>query len=357
LNSTAVAVPGRWSEAKSREWYARQPWLVGANYIPADASNQLEMWQAETFNPELIDRELSLAESVGMNTMRVFLHDLLWAQDAKGFLERIEQYLSVASRHRISTMFVLFDSCWRPESRLGAQPAPIPGVHNSQWLQNPGNAALVDPSQEPRLKDYVQGIVETFGKDDRVVIWDLWNEPGNLNGDRFSELPHKRELVSELLPKVFAWARSSDPQQPLTSGPWMVAEGGVDKDFADDPLYEIQMTNSDVFSFHSYEPASKFKDRIVAFGASRPLLATEYLARNQGSTFQAILPIAKEAKVGVYNWGFVAGKTQTNLPWDSWRTPYVERQPDLWFHDVFHTDGRPYSEEEVSFLREITSSP
>jgi hypothetical protein len=74
----------RWPEQKANAWYAQQPWLVGSNYIPKSAINQLEMWQEETFDPIEIDKELTWAEAMGMNTMRVFLHDLLWKQDAAG---------------------------------------------------------------------------------------------------------------------------------------------------------------------------------------------------------------------------------------------------------------------------------
>ena len=86
------AQTARWTEQKANEWYAKQPWLVGSNYIPRSAINELEMWQEATFNPEQIDQELGWAESLGMNTMRVFLHDLLWQQDAEGFKKRIDQF-------------------------------------------------------------------------------------------------------------------------------------------------------------------------------------------------------------------------------------------------------------------------
>src|SRR4051812_18988297 len=68
---------GPWSREKANEWYSRQGWLVGANFIPSNAINQLEMWQPETFDTATINRELGWAESIGMNTSRVFLHDLL----------------------------------------------------------------------------------------------------------------------------------------------------------------------------------------------------------------------------------------------------------------------------------------
>ena len=173
---------GRWPEARAAEWYKAQPWLVGANYAPANAINQLEMWQADTFDPARIDRELGWAEGVGMNTMRVFLHDLVWQQDAAGYKSRIDQFLTIADKHKIKTMFVLFDSVWDPNPKLGKQREPKPGVHNSGWMQGPGAPALQDASQHPRLEAYVTGVVGAFANDRRVLAWDVWNEPDNMNG-------------------------------------------------------------------------------------------------------------------------------------------------------------------------------
>src|SRR5277367_4489609 len=163
----------RWSEAKAADWYAAEPWLVGSNYIPASAINQLEMWQSDTFDPAEIDKELGWAEGLGMNTMRVFLHDLLWAQDRAGFQRRIDQFLTIAAKHKIRPVFVLFDSCWDPDPRVGPQHPPIPGVHNSGWVQSPGKMALADAGQYPRLKQYVQGVVGAFAGDSRVLAWDV----------------------------------------------------------------------------------------------------------------------------------------------------------------------------------------
>src|SRR5712671_1512695 len=214
----------RWPEQKANAWYARQLWLVGSNYTPKSAINQLEMWQDATFNPQEIDQELTWAESLGMNTMRVFLHDLLWQQDAAGFQKRIDRFLTIASRHHIRPMFVLFDSCWDPLPHLGPQHPPIPGVHNSGWVQSPGAVALADPNQIPRLNAYVQGVVGAFAKDDRILAWDVWNEPDNAGGGNYSstELKHEEKVsrVAALLPQVFAWSREMNPSQPLTSGLW-----------------------------------------------------------------------------------------------------------------------------------------
>ncbi len=355
--ASAQTPPGRWPETKANEWYAKQPWLVGSNYIPANAINELEMWQAETFDPKTIDKELGWAESLGMTTMRVFLHDLAWEQNPAGYRERIDRFLDIAARHRIKPLFVLFDSCWDPNPKLGPQHAPKPGVHNSGWLQGPGAQALQDPKQYPRLKTYVTGVVNAFGKDPRVLGWDVWNEPDNTNTNSYGSLEPKNkvELVLGLLPQVFAWAREAGAEQPLTSGVW---KGDWSADDKLSPMERVQLENSDVISFHNYDNGAEFEKRIKWLQRyHRPILCTEYMARGNGSTFQGSLPIAQKYKVAAINWGFVAGKTQTYLPWDSWQKPYVDREPPIWFHEIFKQDGTPYKQDEVDLIRKLTAAP
>ena len=343
-----------WTEKEAAEWYAKQAWLVGSNYIPADAINELEMWQANTFDAKRIDLELGWAEAIGLNTMRVFLHDLPWQQDAAGFQKRIDAFLQIAAKHHIKPLFVLFDSCWDPQPRLGKQHAPRPGVHNSGWVQSPGAKALEDPAQYPRLETYVKGVVGAFAKDERVLGWDIWNEPDNGNGGSYQNLEpkNKNELVLALLPRAFAWARAAHPTQPLTSGVWK-DDWAVPEKLG--PGAKIQIEMSDVISFHSYDKPEVFERKLLPLQRyHRPILCTEYMARGAGSTFQGTLPIAKKYNVAAINWGLVAGKTQTYLPWDSWQHPYTDREPAIWFHEIFRTDGTPYNAEETAFIRQIT---
>lgn len=342
----------RWTADAANRWYAKEPWLVGSNYVPAYAVNELEMWQADTFDAKEIDRELGWAEGIGMNTMRVFLHDLLWKQDSEGFKKRIDTFLGICAKHKIKPMFVLFDSVWDPNPHLGPQPKPRPGVHNSRWVQSPGAEALEESSQYPRLEQYVRGVVGAFANDDRVLAWDIWNEPDNTNGSSYKDPKNKVELVLALLPKAFEWARSAHPQQPLTSGIWHEDPSKPD---TLSPMAKEQLGLSDITSFHNYDPAANFEQEVKwlqTFG--RPIICTEYMARPRGSTFETILPVAKKFKVGAINWGFVAGKSQTYLPWDSWQHPYTDRQPAEWFHDIFHANGKPYRPAEAAFIRKET---
>jgi len=353
--SAAAGRTARWTEQKANAWYAQQPWLVGSNYTPRSAINQLEMWQEATFNPEQIDQELGWAESLGMNTMRVFLHDLLWQQDADGLKKRIDQFLTIAAKHHIRPLFVLFDSCWDPLPHLGPQHPPTPGVHNSGWVQSPGAVALADAKQYPRLKAYVQGVVGAFAKDDRILGWDIWNEPGadNMGSYAKEELKDKTARVLVLLPQAFEWAREVNPTQPLTSGVCCVDHSPDGARLGKIEL--IQLRESDVVTFHNYSWPEYFKREIGWLKKyNRPVICTEFMARSVGSTFDTILPIAKEEKVGAINWGFVVGKTQTNLPWESWEHPYIHNQPPVWFHEVLHPDGKPYRQEEADLIRRLT---
>jgi hypothetical protein len=347
----------RWTTEQAKAWGEQHPFETGGNFLPSNAINQLEMWQAATFDPVTIDRELGWAQGIGMRTMRVFLHDLLWKQDSAGFTQRINMFLTIAAKHNIKPVFVFFDSCWDPYPALGPQRPPVPGVHNSGWVQSPGKVALMDPAEEPRFEGYVKGVIGAFANDDRILAWDLWNEPDNTNGNEYhrQDPPDKVARVTSLLPKVFAWARSVNPKQPLTSGVW---QGDWSSLQTMSPTARVQVTESDIVSFHNYGWPEAFEHVVTQLEKlDRPLLCTEYMARGAGSTFDTILPIAYKHHVGAINWGLVAGKSQTYLPWDSWTRPYVLEQPTVWFHDVFHTDGTPYRQREADLLTEYNAKP
>lgn len=356
---TAVAARGParavWTKARANAWADSTGWLVGSNFAPSTAINQLEMWQPATFDPAAIDRELGLAESLGFNTMRVFLHDLLWQQDSAGFLRRIDQFLTIADKHHIRPMLVLFDAVWDPMPHLGAQRAPIPHLHNSGWVQSPGAAVLSDTTRYESLRPYVQGVVGRFANDRRVIAWDIFNEPDNVNRPAYVayEPLDKGERAFQLMRKAFVWAREMNPSQPLTAAPW---KGDYQDASRVPPLVAYMLDSSDVITFHSYDDSASVEREITALERyGRPIICTEYMARPRGSTFQAILPIFARRHVGAINWGFVAGKTQTIYPWDSWYSEYTA-EPKVWFHDIFRGDGTPYDASETAFIRSLTAA-
>lgn len=352
----SLTLSGRWSADQANAWYVELPYLIGVNYTPSTAINQLEMWQAETFDLATIERELQWAQQIGINTLRVFLHDLLFDQDAEGFMQRIDQFLTVAERYGHRVMLVIFDNVWNPEAQLGRQPEPVRNVHNSGWVQSPTQDILADIDQHDRLKPYFQTVMQRFANDPRVLIWDIFNEPGQPNvGSYYDvEIENKDEVTAVLLQKAFAWAREVNPSQPITAG-------GFSLDWArhwriDPPLpllNEIMFANSDVISFHAYQSPEDMNLVIEPLKAyNRPILCTEWMARVVDCRIQNVLPVLKEHNVGSYMWGFVAGKTQTNCSWSSW----VEDDPQVpepWFHDIVYPDGRPYDEAEIACLKKI----
>tara|TARA_R110002050_G_scaffold261556_1_gene401560 strand:+ start:9754 stop:10935 length:1182 start_codon:yes stop_codon:yes gene_type:complete len=344
-----------WSIKEANNWYKNQPWLVGANFNPSTSINQLEMWQEETFDTATIDKELGWAASIGMNSMRVYLHDLLHKDNPEIFFNNINSYLEIADKYGIKTLFVLFDSCWSPFPESGEQHSPKPHVHNSGWVQSPGQKALQDSTQYKRLENYTKETIKHFANDDRILGWDVWNEPDNMTGPSYEkvEIPNKVKLVEELLAKVFEWARESNPTQPLTSGLW-IGDWSEHKKMKE--IHKLQINQSDIISFHCYDEPEIFEQRIKEMQRyNKPMLCTEYMARPNGSTFQGFLPIAKKYKVAMFNWGLVDGKTQTKYPWDSWTKTYTS-EPKVWFHEVFENNGEPYKIEEVNFIKEITQS-
>lgn len=354
-DNETVAGAGRdiWTKEQANEWYGKQGWLVGCDFIPSTAINQLEMWQAATFDTATIDRELGWAAALGMNTVRVYLHDLLYQQDAEGFLQRMDQFLQIASRHHIKPLFVLFDSVWDPFPKPGTQREPKPGVHNSGWVQNPGKEALLDSTQYPRLETYVKGVVGKFASDDRVLGWDVWNEPENMNNEYYRKMepPNKADIVLVLLKEAFQWARSVNPQQPLTAGLWAGDWSAPEKL---KPIETLMVEESDVISFHNYDNAASFEKNILELQRyGRPILCTEYMARGNNSTFEGSLPVAKKYNVAAYNWGLVNGKSQTIYPWDSWKKAY-KAEPEVWFHDIFKKDGTPYRKAETDLIKKLT---
>ena len=343
----------QWTPAEAKAWHAKQPWFVGCNFAPSSAINQLEMWQAESWDAKTIDRELGWAEDLGFNSVRVFLHHLLWEQDKEAFLKRMDQFLALADKHRIGVMFVPLDGVWDPFPKLGPQREPKPHLHNSGWMQSPGVEVLKDPARHDELKPYIVGVVSRFRDDKRVHAWDMFNEPDNINRPAYSqhEPTNKAELATMLLKKTFVWARQANPSQPITSGVWLGTWGDPAKLSG---MEKFMLEESDIITFHNYARLDEIKQCVQNLKRyNRPILCTEYMARPRGSTFDPILAYFKEQNVGAYNWGFVAGKTQTIYPWETWTKTYTN-EPAVWFHDIFRRDGTPYDKKEVDYIRRVT---
>ena len=333
----AEAAHGRWPAEKAAAWYAQQPWLVGCNFLPSTAVNDVEMWQRETFDPATIERELGWANQLGFNSVRVFLNFVVWREDAAGLKERFARFLELAHKHGLAVMPILFDDCNFADrvARAGQQPEPEPGIHNSQWVSSPPLKLVTNAAAQTQLERYVKDMVGTFGRDERLLLWDLYNEPGNSKlGNR--SLP--------LVEAAFRWARALEPVQPLTMGVWG----------APAEISRRQLELSDVISFHAYGSLESLKrgmPHLRSFG--RPVICTEWMARTLDSRFESHLPFFKAERIGCWNWGLVSGRIQTCFPWGS---PRGAAMPQFWFHDILRQDGTPFSAPEVRLIKGLTGA-
>jgi len=300
----------RWPAEKAKEWYAKVGPVCGCNYLPRTAVNTTEMWQ--NLDENTINEELGWAHECGINSVRVFVQYIVYEAEPRKLIERMERFLEIADSHGISVMFILLDDCFKSEPTLGPQPDPIRGVHNSQWTSSPGNRRK-QQKYWPELEKYVKDVVGHFANDRRVLVWDLYNEP--------------KPESQPLLEAAFAWARAAKPSQPLTTC-WHAEE-----------IW-------DIVSFHKYDPPKA--DELKKIIAGRPGFCTECIARTRGSSFENVLPVFAELKIGWYMWGLVKGRIQTHYPWGS---KEGAPEPELWFHDLLQPDGKPYKPGEIEIIR------
>jgi hypothetical protein len=359
-----MEVAPRWTETKAWDWYKAQGWRMGANFVPSTASNQLEMWQQDYWNASVIGKELAWASSMKFNTVRVFLHDLVWEHEGEEYLDRIDQFLEICASHEIRPMFVFWEGCWDPNPHYGKQTEPRPHVHNSRWVQSPGKTAL--QNEIITLKPYIQSVLRRFGNDSRVLLWDLFNEPDNPNTDSygfgtFPRVPAAADAAGtemrtddkvkyslRLLNSTMSWAREVGPLQTPLTVPFYGGE--------DPSIQDWIVDNVDVISFHHYGalPGMMNQTKNLLQTYKRPVICTEYMARPVHSTFNPILGYLYSEGVWAFNWGLVSGRSQTIYPWDSWTTEY-DAEPQTWFHDVLRADGTPYSDSEYHYIGQVRS--
>ena len=332
--ATDAKASERWTKAQAQAWGQANPWFCGFNYIPANAINYTAMWDKTSFSPEVMERELALAEETGLNCARVVLQYAVYAENPKHFIKAFDKFLEICDRHRIKAMPIFFDDCVfgaNADPVTGPQPEPLKGWYAWAWSPSPGHTMVIDERTHPLLETYVKEIMTRCGQDDRIFVWDLYNEPTNSGlGDR--SLP--------LLKSVVKWAREVDVKQPITVGVWCGNEG----------LNRFCLDNSDIVSFHCYADANHTRNTCRELKKEgRPVICTEWMNRPAASTIPTVLPVFAEEEVGCMMWGLVNGKTQTDLPWG--HRPEHGEYKGPWQHDIYHGDFTPYDQTEIDLLK------
>ena len=350
----------RWSEEKAWKWYNSRPWLRGCNYMSADCANRIDQWQSLGFEERLqtTDEELALAASTGFNTIRIILEFIVWDQEHDSFMERFDRYLETAAKHGISCMVVFGNDCMPPKNefwkplQLGEQHYDW-GYHGGRKYSQHSRFSAVgyhlldEPELALRHYEWVREIMTAYRDDERICMWDMYNEPGAAN---------RRDVTMPHLKKFFEIAREVDPIQPLTCGLWHMPDENC-RPYNE--LEQFALDNSDIVSFHCYSPYTTMVQmikRIRTYG--RPMVNTEWLARCMHNTIFEIFPLFYLERIGCYNWGFVAGKYQTYEPWNgSWQAyeadPKIDFDFTKWFHDLYRPSLRPYDPHEIELIRQF----
>ena len=332
VSSASAEIAGRWSVERANRWKEQNPWFCGFNQIPANAINDVDIWQKGMFSPDVLRKEFKLAQGLGFNCVRIFLQYKVYEDDPVWFLRAFEKYLQLADEAKIKVMPVLFDDCkFGPatDPELGKQTDPFPGWGMWGWVPSPGHTMVVDYRTHGKLEEYLKAVIRLHKDDPRIFVWDLYNEPS------------LGEFSYALVRKCFKWAREINPSQPLTVSRWHNNKA----------LNDIVLNESDVITFHCYEPAEGTR-RVLKdmLRHGRPVICTEWLYRPNGCDIPNILPIYKEAGVGSMLWGLVNGKAQTHLP----NGGYTPNFKGPWKHDLFHSDHRPYSVSDLELIKKAT---
>ncbi len=351
----------RWSKERAWAWYEANPWLRGCNFMGSDCANRIDQWQAEGFEERLAtaDAELALAAETGFNTIRIIPEFFVWDVDHDGFMRRFDRYLETAWKHGIRCMVVLGNDCMQPKAYTKT---PCLGQQHYDWgyhggrkmsqhggLPGMGYHLLDEPDIAPRIYEFVRDMIETHKSDERVLMWDMYNEVGNSRREMVT-LPH--------LTRFFDIAREIDPIQPLTCCTWRV---NGDRNTPLPEIERIACEMSDIISYHNY---GRYEDNIRIIKRlkdeyGRPLINTEWLGRCLHNTVQEMFPLFYLEKIGCWNWGFVAGKYQTYEPWEgTWKqyeaNPNIDVDFTKWFHDLYRPSFHPYDPKEIDVIRRFS---
>lgn len=349
----------QWTKEKAWAWYNARPWLRGCNYMSADCANRVDQWQEYGFEErfETTRKELALMQQTGFNTVRLILEYIVWEQEHDGFMERFERYIELCHSFGISCMITLANDCMQPKSELWRP--PYLGEQSYAWGYHGGriksqHGVLTEPSPHVYLDDpktregyfeMVKEIVTKYKDDERICMWDVYNEPGNAR---------RQHVTMPNLERIFAICRRIDPSQPLTCAVWSMSPDPAK------PLNAVEqyaLDHSDIVSYHCYK---NFNDHVQILSRlkklGRPIVNTEWLARIYHNDVFDVFPLFFLEKIGCYNWGFVAGKYQTYEPWESTWVKYenqTETDVDFtkWFHDLYRPNHRPYDPKEIAVIR------
>ena len=352
----------KWSKEKAWEWYNSRPWIRGFNGYPSNCVNRVAFWQS--YNHEnvakQIEYEFELAKKTGFNAVRTIIMLEIWLYEHDSFMKNLEEYITLAHKYDIGVMLVFGNDCNVPKEfysfRLGEQNVDCGyhsgikrGQHSATHVTH-GYQLNDEPEYFDKFCDMVSEIAEKYAHDERIEIWDVWNEVGN---------SMRGMMSAALMKKTFEIIRSFNPIQPLTADCWT-----YDADlqpYAEEQLLALDL--SDVITFHYYGSypnmvriIKNLKERY-----DRPLINNEWLNRIEHNNVDEIFPLFYLEKVGSYHWGLIQGYSQTYEPWGCYMKEIAD--PDYHGdkdftklqHDLYRFNGLPYIAKEIKLIKEFSA--
>ena len=350
----------RWSKEKAWNFWNNNPWMVGCNYVPA-LTPGLSIWQEDTIEEILpsVHKELQLMKEIGFNTVRMWLEFDIWYHERDKYLDRVDRVLTILDSYGIKLMPVIFNDCvpfgkpkdisipypkgkgsWDKGYHGGHKDSPhvVPDGLSYGWIR------WDEEEQRTLCEQYIRDLAKRFKDDTRIIMWDLWNEPGNSKRNDMS-IPYLR--------RTFEICREENVIQPLTAGVWTYPQNyGIDETLDVSPIQRVALDLSDIITFHNYDNLENVKNCIKALEKEgRPMANTEWLHRILGNTILEQLPLYYEKKIGSVHWGLVAGHGQFYLPWEWLKNARPELDYTLWQHDIFKEDFTPYDNREIELFK------
>ena len=354
----------QWTKEEAWEWYRSQTWIRGFNGVPSNCVSFAAMWQS--YNHEAVFRqiryEFDLAKKTGFNAVRVFLDFEVWLAEHDSFMRNLEEYLCLADEYGLKVMPILANDCNTPKAAF----KPFtPGEQHMDWGWHSGLAAgpfaeqhqtmgwqhLDEEEYRPLYYKMVDEIAGKYARDERIHIWDIWNEIGNSRRGAKS-VPYLEE--------IFRIVRSHDPIQPLTADCWTFDP----ETMATTTVEELRALElSDIITFHyyrSYQNMIRIIDWLKeTYG--RPIINNEWLNRIEHNNVDEIFPLFYLEEIGSYHWGLIQGYSQTYEPWGEYlrfiRDP--DYQGDLDFtryqHDLYRFNGCPYIAREIEIIKKFSA--
>ncbi len=344
---------GKWTKEQAWDWYGRQPWIRGWCGYPSNCVNRVAMWQeyGHTDVAAQEEAEFKLARGIGYNAVRAIIQFEVWRFEHDSFMKNLEEYIAAAARNGIKVMLCLGNDCTVPKSLF--QPVVF-GPQNVDWgyhsgikrgphaggYSEPGYMLLDESEYEQDYYDMVSELADKYGRDERIQIWDVWNEIG----------ASRRNMKSvKAMETFFEILRGKNVMQPLTADGWNKFENAEHERRA--------MELSDIITFHSYK---NFGDVVALIDRlkelyGRPLINNEWLNRYENNRVQELFPLFWLERIGSYNWGLVQGYSQTYEPWGGYfmREEFENGTLDLkgWQHDLFRFNGLPYDPNEIKVIK------